>query len=261
MNELDAFILGIIQGLTEFLPISSSGHLEITRKLLDANQLPSENLLMTSILHFATALSTIVVFKKKIQELFAGFLTKKSIKSRNYILKIIFAIIPAGIIGFTLNDEIEFLFAGNTSLVGLMLIVTGLLLFFTKIIKPKNKKISKTDSIIIGIAQAFAILPGISRSGATICTSLFLGNKNRDSAEFSFLIVIPVIFGAILKDIITGDIFSHQLKISVLVIGFSSSFLFGIMACKWMLKIVNNNNLIYFSYYCFIMGIISIYIL
>ena len=107
MNELDAFILGIIQGLTEFLPISSSGHLEITRKLLDANQLPSENLLMTSILHFATALSTIVVFKKKIQELFAGFLTKKSIKSRNYILKIIFAIIPAGIIGFKLNDEIE----------------------------------------------------------------------------------------------------------------------------------------------------------
>ena len=101
----------------------------------------------------------------------------------------------------------------------------------------------------------------MSRSGATICTSLFLGNKNRDSAEFSFLIVIPVIFGAILKDVITGDIFSHQLKISVLVIGFSSSFLFGIMACKWMLKIVNNNNLIYFSYYCFIMGIISIYIL
>ena len=142
-----------------------------------------------------------------------------------------------------------------------MLIVTGILLFLTKIIKPKNLQLSKTDSLIIGISQALAILPGISRSGATISTSLFLGNSKSDSAKFSFLIVIPVIFGAILKDIFSGEIFNNQLDLSVLVIGFLSSFIFGLLACKWMLKIVNNNNLIYFSFYCFILGIISISLL
>ena len=120
---------------------------------------------------------------------------------------------------------------------------------------------SKTDAVIIGLSQAFAILPGISRSGATICTSLFLGNSKSDSAKFSFLIVIPVIFGAILKDVFSGEIFNNQLDVSVLIIGFLSSFIFGLLACKLMLKIVNNNNLIYFSFYCFILGIISISLL
>ena len=142
-----------------------------------------------------------------------------------------------------------------------MLIVTGILLFLTKIIKPKNLQISKTDSLIIGISQALAILPGISRSGATISTSLFLGNSKSDSAKFSFLIVIPVIFGAILKDILSGEVFGNELEISSMIIGFFTSFIFGIIACKWMLKIVKNNNLIYFSFYCFILGLLSIFIL
>lgn len=260
MNEIDAVVLGIVQGLTEFLPVSSSGHLEIARTLLKTDQLPSDNLLMTSLLHFATALSTILVFRDDIFGLFKGLFFRDS-KSISYIIKILIGIIPAGIIGFLLGDEIEFLFSGNMNLVGLMLIVTGILLFLTKVNKPKNFKLSRNHALIIGLSQAFAVIPGISRSGATICTSLFLGNNKSEAAKFSFLIVIPVIFGAILKDFLSGDIFDNEIKISILITGFISSFLTGFLACKLMLKIVANNNLIYFSFYCFILGIISIFII
>lgn len=260
MNEIDALILGIIQGLTEFLPVSSSGHLEIVRNILNANQLPSENLLMTSILHFATAISTLIVFRSDIINLFKGLLIKEDVDSKNYLLKIIIAIIPAGLVGFLFNDKIEYFFSGNLRLVGMMLIITGFLLFLTKIIKTGDNKITKTNSLIIGISQAFAIMPGISRSGATICTSIFLGNNKNEGAKFSFLIVIPVIFGAILKDFISGDMFNNEIQISVLLVGFISSFITGIVACKLMLNIVKNNNLIYFSFYCFCLGLISIFI-
>ena len=261
MNEIDAIILGVIQGLTEFLPVSSSGHLEITREILDTNQLPSDNLLMTSVLHFATALSTILVFRKDIYDLIKGLFDKENKTSKSYIIKILIAIVPAGLVGFLLSDEIEFLFSGNMTLVGIMLIITGTLLFLTKILKTKNFKISSVHALIIGLSQAFAVIPGISRSGATICTSLFLGNNKSEAAKFSFLIVIPVIFGAILKDVLSGDIFDNEIKISILIIGFISSFLTGVLACKLMLKIVANNNLIYFSFYCFVLGIISIFII
>ena len=261
MNEIDAIILGVIQGLTEFLPVSSSGHLEITRELLDTNQLPSDNLLMTSVLHFATALSTILVFRKDIYDLIKGLFEKENKTSKSYVIKILIAIVPAGLVGFLLSDEIEFLFSGNMTLVGIMLIITGTLLFLTKILKTKNFKISSLHALIIGLSQAFAVIPGISRSGATICTSLFLGNNKSEAAKFSFLIVIPVIFGAILKDVLSGDIFDNEIKISILIIGFISSFLTGVLACKLMLKIVANNNLIYFSFYCFVLGIISIFII
>ena len=261
MNEIDAIILGVIQGLTEFLPVSSSGHLEITRELLNTNQLPSDNLLMTSVLHFATALSTILVFRKDIYDLIKGLFEKENKNSKSYIIKILIAIVPAGLVGFLLSDEIEFLFSGNMILVGIMLIITGTLLFLTKILKTKNFKISSVHALIIGLSQAFAVIPGISRSGATICTSLFLGNNKSEAAKFSFLIVIPVIFGAILKDVLSGDIFDNEIKISILIIGFISSFLTGVLACKLMLKIVANNNLIYFSFYCFLLGIISIFII
>ena len=261
MNEIDAIILGVIQGLTEFLPVSSSGHLEITRELLNTNQLPSDNLLMTSVLHFATALSTILVFRKDIYDLIKGLFDKENKTSKSYVIKILIAIVPAGLVGFLLSDEIEFLFSGNMILVGIMLIITGTLLFLTKILKTKNFKISSVHALIIGLSQAFAVIPGISRSGATICTSLFLGNNKSEAAKFSFLIVIPVIFGAILKDVLSGDIFDNEIKISILIIGFISSFLTGVLACKLMLKIVANNNLIYFSFYCFVLGIISIFII
>ena len=261
MNEIDVIILGVIQGLTEFLPVSSSGHLEITRELLNTNQLPSDNLLMTSVLHFATALSTILVFRKDIFNLIIGLFDKENKTSKSYVVKILIAIVPAGLVGFLLSDEIEFLFSGNMTLVGLMLIITGIVLFLTKILKTKNLKISKVHALIIGLSQAFAVIPGISRSGATICASLFLGNNKSEAAKFSFLIVIPVIFGAILKDVLSGDIFDNEIKISILIIGFISSFLTGVLACKIMLKIVANNNLIYFSSYCIVLGIISIFII
>ncbi|MAU30929.1 MAG: UDP-diphosphatase [Flavobacteriaceae bacterium] len=261
MNEIDVIILGVIQGLTEFLPVSSSGHLEITRELLNTNQLPSDNLLMTSVLHFATALSTILVFRKDIFNLIIGLFDKENKTSKSYVVKILIAIVPAGLVGFLLSDEIEFLFSGNMTLVGLMLIITGTVLFLTKILKTKNLKISKVHALIIGLSQAFAVIPGISRSGATICASLFLGNNKSEAAKFSFLIVIPVIFGAILKDVLSGDIFDNEIKISILIIGFISSFLTGVLACKIMLKIVANNNLIYFSFYCIVLGIISIFII
>ena len=261
MNEIDAIILGVIQGLTEFLPVSSSGHLEIARELLDTNQLPSDNLLMTSVLHFATALSTILVFRKDIFNLIKGLFDKENKTSKSYVIKILIALVPAGLVGFLLSDEIEFFFSGNITLVGIMLIITGTLLFLTKIMKTKNFKITIVHALIIGLSQAFAVIPGISRSGATICTSLFLGNNKSEAAKFSFLIVIPVIFGAILKDVLSGDIFDNEIKISILIIGFISSFLTGVLACKLMLKIVANNNLIYFSFYCFVLGIISIFII
>ena len=216
---------------------------------------------MTSVLHFATALSTILVFRKDIYDLIKGLFDKENKTSKSYVIKILIAIVPAGLVGFLLSDEIEFLFSGNMILVGIMLIITGTLLFLTKILKTKNFKISSVHALIIGLSQAFAVIPGISRSGATICTSLFLGNNKSEAAKFSFLIVIPVIFGAILKDVLSGDIFDNEIKISILIIGFISSFLTGVLACKLMLKIVANNNLIYFSFYCFVLGIISIFII
>ena len=216
---------------------------------------------MTSVLHFATALSTILVFRKDIYDLIKGLFEKENKTSKLYVIKILIAIVPAGLVGFLLSDEIEFLFSGNMILVGIMLIITGTLLFLTKILKTKNFKISSVHALIIGLSQAFAVIPGISRSGATICTSLFLGNNKSEAAKFSFLIVIPVIFGAILKDVLSGHIFDNEIKISILIIGFISSFLTGVLACKLMLKIVANNNLIYFSFYCFVLGIISIFII
>ena len=256
MTEGDAFFLGIVQGLTEFLPVSSSGHLEVFRNILDANMLGKENLLFTSVLHFATALSTMIVFRKDIFDLILNI--KKS-QSRIYILKILIAIFPAGFVGFVFSNHIEKLFVGNLKLVGIMLIITGLMLLLTKIAKKKKSKISYLDSLIIGISQAIAIMPGISRSGATICTSLYLGKDKNESAKFSFLIVIPVIFGAILKDIFSGDIFHYDIQISILLIGFFSSLISGFIACKWMLNIVKNNNLMYFSFYCFLLGLTAIF--
>ena len=169
--------------------------------------------------------------------------------------------IPAAIIGLIFEDDIESLFSGNLILVGVMLIVTGVLLFLTKILKSKSKEIKKSHSLIIGISQAIAIIPGVSRSGATICTSIFLGNKKNEAAKFSFLMVIPVIFGKILKDIFEGDLLTKNVDFLVLTIGFLSALITGTLACKLMLNIVKKNNLIYFSYYCIILGLISIFII
>ena len=261
MDWIEAFILGVIQGLTEFLPVSSSGHLELAKLILPSQYTGESSMLMTVVLHFATALSTVVIFRKDLMQIIQGLFQFQWNDASKFSVKIIISMIPAALVGMFFDDIIESFFDGAILLVGSMLLVTGGLLFLADKTKNTTKEVSLFHSIIIGVAQAVAILPGISRSGATICTSLFLGNSKSDSAKFSFLIVIPVIFGAILKDVFSGEIFNNQLDLSVLIIGFLSSFIFGLLACKLMLKIVNNNNLIYFSFYCFILGIISISLL
>jgi len=254
MEILNAIILGIVQGLTEFLPVSSSGHLEITKVLLGEEKVPSESLLMTVVLHSATALSTIIIFRKDILELFKGLLEFKNNASFRFSLKIIVSMIPATIVGVLFNTEIEALFNGELILVGSMLLITGLLLFLSDKSKSSAKSVGLKDSVLIGITQAIAILPGISRSGATISAAVLLGIDKEKSARFSFLMVVPLILGKMLKDILSGEISTHDTSFLSLIIGFCFAFITGIIACKWMIRLVKNSKLTYFAYYCFTIG-------
>ena len=258
MDIINAIILGIIQGLTEFLPVSSSGHLEIFKVLLGENKMPGESLLMTVILHFATACSTIVIFKDDIKELILGVITFKKNDSFWFSVKILISMIPAALIGFFLEAEIELLFSGDLMIVGSMLILTGFLLFMADKAKPSEKKINIKSSIIIGISQAIAIIPGISRSGATISTAVLLGIDKENAAKFSFLMVVPLIFGKVLKDLTSSEVLVNNNEILSLIFGFVFAFTTGILACKWMIKLVKNSKLKYFSIYCFIVGTLSI---
>jgi undecaprenyl-diphosphatase len=254
MEIINAIILGIIQGLTEFLPVSSSGHLEIAKAILGENKVGEESLLMTLVLHFATALSTIIIFRKDILEILSGLLQFKNNDSFWFSLKIVLSMIPAAFVGVFFNDEIEALFGGALTLVGSMLLVTGLLLFLADKAKASAKKVGIKHAILIGISQAIAILPGISRSGATISTAVLLGIDKEKAARFSFLMVVPLIFGKMAKDILSGDIQYETTTFIPLVIGFIFAFLTGMFACKWMIKLVKSSQLKYFAYYCFAIG-------
>ena len=260
MDIVDAIILGIIQGLTEFLPVSSSGHLEIGREVLNADLLATENLLFTIVLHFATAFSTIIIFREDLIDLIRGSISNTINSNHKYLLKIVVSMIPAVLIGLFFEKEIELFFTGNILLVGSMLIITGILLLLTKMSKETKRDISYLHSFIIGISQAFAIIPGISRSGATICTSLLLGNNKNKTAKFSFLMVIPLIFGKIIKDLFNSNLIFNNIDYSIYIFGFLSAFITGLFACKLMLKIVENNSLNIFSGYCIIIGLASIII-
>lgn len=254
MEIINAIILGIIQGLTEFLPVSSSGHLEIAKAILGENKVGEESLLMTLVLHFATALSTIIIFRKDILEILSGLLQFKNNDSFWFSLKIVLSMIPAALVGVFFNDEIEALFGGALTLVGSMLLVTGLLLFLADKAKASAKKVGIKHAILIGISQAIAILPGISRSGATISTAVLLGIDKEKAARFSFLMVVPLIFGKMAKDILSGDLQYETTTFIPLVIGFIFAFLTGMFACKWMIKLVKSSQLKYFAYYCFAIG-------
>jgi len=258
VDVLSAIILGIIQGLTEFLPVSSSGHLEIFKVILGDNKLPNESLLMTVILHFATACSTIVVFKDDIKDLILGLFSFEKNDSFWFSVKIILSMVPAVFVGFFFESEIESLFNGNLTIVGSMLILTGALLFLADKAKPSEKKISFSSSLIVGIAQAIAIVPGISRSGATISTAVILGIDKENAAKFSFLMVVPLIIGKVIKDITSAETIVNNESIFPLIIGFVFAFITGMIACKWMIKLVKNSKLKYFSIYCFLVGIFSI---
>lgn len=258
MEIIDAIILGIIQGLTEFLPVSSSGHLELGKAILGDNSVPEESLLFTVVLHFATALSTIVVFRKDILDLVKGALKFKWNDDLQFIAKIALSMIPAVIVGLFFEKQLESLFGGNILLVGCMLIVTAILLFMADKAKDTNKKVSFKNAFVIGISQAIAMLPGISRSGATISTSVLLGNDKTKAARFSFLMVVPLIFGKIAKDVLSGDLTYDAGNFTSLSIGFVAAFVAGLFACTWMIALVKKSKLSYFAIYCAIVGVIAI---
>ena len=258
MNYIEAIILGIIQGLTEFLPVSSSGHLELAKAMLGDNSLPQESLTFTVVLHFATALSTLVVFRKEVIQIVKGLLQFKWNEELRFTLKIIISMIPAVLIGLFFEAQFELFFEGQILLVGFMLIITALLLLFADKAASTVKRVSFFNSFVIGITQALAILPGISRSGATIASSVLLGVDRTKAARFSFLMVIPLIFGKISKDVLSGSIDFQSAQMGTLIVGFIASFFAGLVACKWMLTIVKKSKLSYFAIYCFLLGIIAI---
>lgn len=257
MSVFESIILGIIQGLTEFLPVSSSGHLELGKAILGDSSLPQESMMMTIVLHFATALSTLVIFRKEVGEIIAGLFQFKNNEQFQFSLKIVISMIPAAAIGVLFSDELERLFDKQILLVGAMLWVTGILLFIADRAKNTEKSVSFVHSILIGIAQAIAILPGISRSGATISTSVLLGVDRTKAATFSFLMVVPLIFGKIAKDILDGGFSIDEGHITALGAGFIAAFITGLFACKWMISLVRRAQLSYFAYYCFIVGALA----
>ena len=259
MTIIEAIILGIIQGLTEFLPVSSSGHLELGTVLLGVAT--NDNLLFTIVVHGATALSTIVVFRKDILQLVIEFLQFRWNDSTQFVVKLFISMIPVGVVGVLFEDKIEALFGGQVLLVGAMLLVTGLLLLFTYFKEHTYGKVSYGKAFIIGMAQALAIMPGISRSGATISTALLLGVDKEKATRFSFLMVLLPILGAMLlkvKKLMEGPEVAADISIVAILVGFIAAFISGLFACKWMISIVKKGKLIYFAVYCLIVGSIAI---
>ena len=256
MEWLQALILGVVQGLTEFLPISSSGHLELGKEILDAGI--SNSLAFVLAVHGATVLSTIVVFRKDILQLLTGFFKFRWNEETIYITYIVISMIPVVIIGLFFKETIESFFTGNLLLVGSMLLITALLLAFSYIKKNKTQNISYFKALIIGIAQAFAVLPGISRSGATIATGLMLGVKRAETARFSFLMVLLPIIGANVMEALDSNFSAGNTDPVAVIIGFIAAFIAGLLACSWMVGIVKRGGLIYFAMYCLIVGGIAI---
>lgn len=269
MGWLEALILGIVQGLTEFLPVSSSGHLTLLSNLFGLSG--ESNLTMIVVLHVATVLSTLTILWKEIVWIFKDLFAKQSWRSYDglnngtkYAINILISMIPVAIVGFFFKDKVEEIFGSGLLIVGIMLIVTALLLAFAYFAKPRQREhISGLHAFIIGIGQAIAVMPGLSRSGTTIATGLLLGNKKENLAQFSFLMVIPPVLGEALLDVI--DISQQGFSAAMdgisagsLIIGFVAAFITGCLACKWMINIVKKGKLIWFAIYCVIIGILAI---
>ena len=286
MDWLEALILGIVQGLTEYLPVSSSGHLAIGQALFGMQD-GEDNLMFTIAVHVATILSTLAVLWKEISWIVKGVFQFKmkaaSKREQNqeglssaereqarpkvnaetkYFLNILVSMIPVGIVGVFFKDEVEEIFGSGLLIVGCCLLLTAALLIFSYYARPRQKEhISWKDAFVIGIAQACAVLPGLSRSGSTIATGLMLGNKKEKLAQFSFLMVIPPILGEALLDVmkaVKGEAVMGNIGTVPLVVGFVAAFLSGCLACKWMIDIVKRGKLIYFGIYCAIIGVITI---
>ena len=262
MNELQALLLGIIQGLTEYLPVSSSGHLAIGAYLFGIEG--EENLTFTVAVHVATVLSTLVILWKEVVWIFNGLFKMQMNDETRYVLNILISMIPVGIVGVFFKDYVEEVFGSGLLIVGCMLLVTAMLLAFSYYAKPRQKEsISMRDAFIIGLAQAAAVMPGLSRSGSTIATGLLLGNKKEKLAQFAFLMVIPPILGEALLDIMKAvkggaEAAVGDLSLTALAVGFIAAFVAGCLACKWMINIVKKGKLIYFAIYCAIVAAIAI---
>lgn len=264
MNSLEALVLGLLQGLTEYLPVSSSGHLAIGSYIFGIEA--EENLAFTIAVHVATVLSTLVILWKEVAWLFKdvfGYCLhpgKGMNEGMRYFINIVISMIPVGVVGLLFKDEVEDIFGSGLLVVGLMLLLTALLLAFSYFYSSgKKEKISMTDAFIIGIAQACAVMPGLSRSGSTIATGLLLGNRKENLAQFSFLMVIPPILGQALLDIIDmvkNGVDAIGIDLMPLLVGFAAAFVSGCVACKWMINIVKKGKLIYFAIYCAIVGAI-----
>ncbi|MGD0340754.1 MAG: undecaprenyl-diphosphate phosphatase [Bacteroidales bacterium] len=258
MNWFEAIILGLVQGFTEFLPVSSSGHLELGKYLFNIN--PEANFYFTVAVHGATVLSTIAVLWKEIADLFKGFFKFRLNEETKYVIKIFISMIPAGIVGLYLTDVIDKYFTGNMVSLGIQFLITAVLLVLPSFIKPKERPIGYFDSFIIGIAQAIAVVPAISRSGATIATGMMLGNNKADIAKFSFLMVLIPVIGANLVEFKSGNFTAEGTSMPVILAGFITAFISGYFACKWMIKIVKRGNLLWFAAYCVLIGIFSIFL-
>ena len=256
MSVLEAIIMGILQGLTEFLPVSNSGHLEIANYLFGIEA--ESNLQFTMAVHAATVLSTITVFFREIVELFKGLFRFRMNEETRYVINLLISMIPIAVVGFFFKDAIEGLFTSNLVLVGIMLLVTACLLTFAGLAKPRTGTITPKNAFIIGLAQALAVLPGLSRSGTTISTGLLLGVQRSEVSKFSFLMVLVPIIGMNLLELIGAPTGGEGIGTWQLVGGFAAAYLTGTLACRWMIRIVNRGKLTWFAVYCAAVGLLSI---
>lgn len=260
MSIFEAIVLGLIQGLTEYLPVSSSGHLALGSALFGIEA--EDNLVFTVMVHVATVFSTLVILWKEISWILKGLFKFKLNDETKYVFNILISMIPIAIVGLFFKDSVESIFSSGVLTVGIMLLVTAFLLTLTNYIKQQQKSsISKRDAFIIGLSQSIAVIPGLSRSGTTIATGLLLGNNKSTLAQFSFLMVIPPILGEALLDVIKftqGVEVTGSISTASLVAGFIAAFVAGCIACKWMLNIVRKGKLIYFAIYCAVIGLASI---
>ena len=259
MTVIESIILGAVQGLTEFLPVSSSGHLQIAKALLGVEI--EENLAFDTTLHAATVLSTIVILWPEIKRLVVGVFSRHFNQEQAYVLKILLSMIPIGIVGFALKDYLDAMLNSPyiLTIVGAMLLLTATLLAFAYYAHPREKEqISYRDAFIIGLAQAIAAMPGLSRSGSTIATGLLLGNKKESMAQFSFLMVLAPILGEMLLNIVKGEVVFASIGLVPMLAGFIAAFVVGCLACKFMIGIVKRGKLIWFALYCAVAGVVSI---
>ncbi|GHV72223.1 undecaprenyl-diphosphatase [Bacteroidia bacterium] len=255
MEWFEALLLGLIQGLTEFLPVSSSGHLEIAKHLLRLQL--TDDLTFTILVHAATVLATVVVFWSELRKLTVGLLQFRLNVETYYVGMLVVSMIPVGIVGVLFKDEVEALFGNGLTVVACALLVTAVLLLFAYFYKPKERKLTFTSAFIIGLAQAVAVIPGLSRSGTTIATGLLLGNKKSEVAQFSFLMVIVPILGECLLDVMHGSLTATNIPVLSLIVGFVTAFLSGIVACKFMVALVKKGKLLYFAIYCVVAACVA----